>query len=139
MSAINLIKNLIKLGTIAADAAEKNKKNGKFNYVAFFSETAPDETINAVRDIMNSITQDELKTALELIEQKQKNLLSERQVHELNTDELVQYSALTDAKLLLKTAILKRSVEGDFFKWLVDEGGLANIIKIAKIILPLLV
>ena len=139
MSAVEVIENLIKIGTIAADAAEKNKKDEKFDYVKFFSSTAPDEIASAVKTILISLKTDDLTAAKDSVEKKQKDLLAGKQLHELSTEKLIQYSSLTNTKLTLQTAILKRAIEGDFFTWLVDGGGLDSIIKVAKVVVPLLV
>jgi hypothetical protein len=139
MSTVEVIENLIKIGTIAADAAEKNKKDGKFDYVGFFSSAAPGDIAGAVKTILSSLKTDDLKAAKDSVEKKQKDLLAGKQLYELSTEKIVQYSSLTDTKLALQTAILKRTVEGDFFTWLVDGGGLSSIIKVAKVVVPLLV
>lgn len=139
MSAVDVIENLIKIGTIAADAAEKNKKDGKFDYVTFFSSTAPTEIGDAVKTILNALNKDEVKEAINSVEKKQKDLLSGKQLHELGTEKLVLYSSLADSKLALQTAMLKRDIEGDFFTWIVDGGGLSSILKVSKVVIPLLV
>jgi len=40
--------------------------------------------------------------------------------------------------LILQTARVKRAVEGDFYTWLAEDG-LAKLVKIAGVVLPLLV
>ncbi len=139
MDAVAVIEDLIKLGTIATDAAAKDTTGGKFDFTAFLNSDAPQAIQEAVGNILKALKPDELAQAVTSVEQKQQALLGSKSLADLSTDKLIQYSALTNAKLLLNTARLKRTAEGnDLYDWLV-EGGLADIIKIAQVAIPLLV
>jgi Skp family chaperone for outer membrane proteins len=138
MAATNVFKALIKLGAILADAASTKTDDGKFDFISFARSSAPQDIQDAIKDLMSTLKPDEIEQAISDIQEKQKSLLAGRPLTELATDELVQYAALADAKLLLSTARLKRALEGDFFDWLVDDG-LEDIVKLISVVLPLLV
>jgi len=138
MSAVDALENLIKLGTILSDAAANNKKDGKFDVVSFLNSDAAGEIRDTVNKIASELKTEDLESTIDAINKKQKDLLAGKKLSEQSPDKLIQYSALTDTKLLLETAKLKRAIEGDFYTWLLD-GGLADIIKVAKVVIPLVV
>lgn len=138
MNAVTVIENLIKLGTIVGDAAAKYRKDGEFDFVAFLAGKAPKDLQEVVSSLISALKPDDLKKAIAATEKKQRDLLNGKSLGDLGTDKLIQYAALTDTKLLLETARLKRAIEGDFYSWLLD-GGLAGIIRVAAVVVPLLV
>jgi hypothetical protein len=137
MSSTSVIEGMVKLGTVISDAASK-KVNGKFNFVDFLKSEAPVDIKNAVNDLIKELKPDVIDRAIKDVEKKQVDLLAGKALTDLSTDKLVQYATLTDTKLLLRTAKIKRAIKGDFFAWLQSDG-LSGIIKIAKIAIPLLV
>ena len=138
MTAVEVMESLIKLGTVIADASANHRKDSKFDFISFLKSDDAKNVKDAVNSILESLKKDELKAAITSVERKQKDILAGKQVVELSVDKLVQYSSLIDTKLLLTTAIVKRNADKDFFNWLLNDG-LASILKIAKIAIPLLV
>jgi hypothetical protein len=138
MIAIAVIEGLIKLGTIITDAASKKTDEGKFDFTAFLASGAPQDIQTAVKDIVTALKPDDIAKAITNVEQKQKDLLAGKSLVDFSNEKLMQYATLTDTKLLLNTARVKRAVEGDLFSWLMDDG-LGKLIKVATVALPLLV
>ena len=75
--------------------------------------------------------------AIDQIDQKQKALLAGGAVANLGHDELLQYSDLADARLLLATQQLTRALDEGIVQWLVHDA-LPILIDIAPVVLPLL-
>lgn len=138
MSAVGVVESLMKLATVVTDAAASNTKNGKFDFSSFLQGGAPAEITSAVSSIVGALTPNDIQDAINTVNAKQKALLDGKSLSELSTDKLVQYSALTDTKLTLSTALVKQAEKADFFLWL-QNGGLGDLMKIAQVVIPLLI
>ena len=138
MSAIDVIKALIKLGTVIADAAKKSTAGGAFDFSTFLKTDAPATIVGDVSTIMDALKPGQIEDAVKQVVQKENDLLAGRSLTALSVEESIQYSTLVDSELTLQTAKLKRAMDSDFYDWLLKEG-LPDLVAMAKVLLPLLV
>jgi hypothetical protein len=138
MSAINVIKALITLGTVIADAAKKSTAGSAFDFLNFLKTDAPATIVDDVSNIMNALKPDQIEDAVQQVVKKENDLLAGRSLTALSVEEAVQYSTLVDSELTLQTAKLKRAMDADFYSWVLKEG-LPDLVATAKVLLPLLV
>ena len=90
-----------------------------------------------VRDFLSVIRPNDLSGRIKEIDAKQVALLRGRQVSELQPAELLQYSDLADARLLLATQQLKSALDQNLLRWILEEA-LPTLVEIAPVVLPIL-
>jgi hypothetical protein len=138
MNASDVINQLIKIGVIVKDAVTKSQAGGPVDWGkaadAILSNKDLTKTVN---DLLAVLQQDNVKAAIGEIDGKQKKLLNGRTVGDLRGDELLQYSDLADARLVLATQQLKKSLDQDVVKWLVNDA-LPVLVDVAPVVIPLL-
>jgi len=83
------------------------------------------------------IRPNDLSGRIKEIDAKQVALLRGRQVSELQPAELLQYSDLADARLLLATQQLKSALDQNLLRWILEEA-LPTLVEIAPVVLPIL-
>jgi len=138
MSAADLIKQLIKLGVSIKDIASKSKNNGGIDWTKVLQTTVADPKISkTLADLVAALKDHSVAAAIDQIDLKQKVLLAGRAVANLGHDELLQYSDLADARLLLATHQLTEALDEGIVQWLVNDA-LPILIDIAPVVLPLL-
>jgi hypothetical protein len=64
--------------------------------------------------------------------------LDGKQLSELSSEKVLQYSALVDSEVLLNSAIAKRVMEDDFINWFMNDG-FPVLVRIGTVVIPLLV
>src|SRR5262249_22747099 len=138
MNASDLINGLIKAGVAIKDAASKSQSGGQIDYGKLLQTILADPNLTqTVRDFLGAIRPKDLSGAIKESDAKQVALLRGRQVSELQPAELLQYSDLADARLLLATQQLKSALDQNLLKWIVEEA-LPTLVDIAPVVLPIL-
>jgi hypothetical protein len=142
MEASTILTSLLQLGTLLHDAFTKTqsaKDPGGTDWDAFFTSDAFKDVEGTVNELAGRLADDsDVQAAITEIDQKQVSLLNGRALAQLSTDELVQYSALSRARLLLTTEALANAMDKDFLSWLAEDA-LPVLVQILPIVLPLLV
>lgn len=95
----------------------------------------PDDIAKLSAFISANLTTDRFDEILEIITDQQQVLLAGRKMHDLNDNELVDYSELVNMKHELEAAKLKRAMNADFMSWLLYEDGLVTLKRVATILL----
>jgi hypothetical protein len=121
MSAVETIENLIKLGALVKDAARKNTASGPIDWGAFLKSPEFASIQASVEDLLGKVKEPELDAAVASIEEKQRALLDGNTLAQLSTDKLIQYSDLSDTRLVLTTRMVAVAGSGGFFGWLVND------------------
>jgi hypothetical protein len=138
MNAADLIKKLVSLGVSIKDIVSKSPHDGPINWAKVLTTITDDPKLSqALKDLLATLTRNNLAEAIDQIDQKQKALLAGREVRELSHDELLQYSDLADARLLLATQQLTQAFDEGVLQWLIKEA-LPLLIDIAPVVIPLL-
>ena len=138
MNAADLINGLIKAGVAIKDAVSKTQSGGQIDYAKLLQTILADQNLTeTVRDFLRAIRPNDLSGAINEIDAKQKALLRGRQVREMHPAELLQYSDLADARLLLATQQLKSALDQNLLKWIVEEA-LPTLVDIAPVVLQIL-
>jgi len=131
MNAADLINGLIKAGVAIKDAVSKTQSGGQIDYAKLLQTILADQNLTeTVRDFLRAIRPNDLSGAI-------KALLRGRRVSELHPAELLQYSDLADARLLLATQQLKSALDQNLLKWIVEEA-LPTLVDIAPVVLQIL-
>lgn len=139
MSATEIVENLIKAGTTVKDAYSKAKQRDATTTWETFLNTPEAATAQGqVASILKSLTQPNVNKALGDVRGKMTALLAGKSVVELPTDKLAQYDALLDVEnQLTRKYAANFGMTAEWVAWLVDDA-LPNLIKVAKVVLPLL-
>ena len=138
MGAAELIKQLISLGVSIKDIASKSRHNGDIDWTKVLQTTVAHPSISkTLADLVATLSNHSVATAIDQIDQKQQALLAGRAVANLGHDELLQYSDLADARLLLATQQLTQALNEGAVQWLVKDA-LPVLIDIAPVVIPLL-
>jgi hypothetical protein len=138
MNASDLINGLIKAGVAVKDAISKSESAGSVDYAKLAQTIVSDPTLSkTVADFINAIKPKDVSGAINEIDQKQQALLKGRNVGDLQPAELLQYSDLADARLVLATRQLQSALDQNFLNWLVNDA-LPALVDIAPTVIPLL-
>lgn len=139
MSATEIVENLIKAGTTVKDAYSKAKqRDATMSWDKFIDSPEASTAKGQLSSILTGLTQPNVNKALEQVRGKQTALLAGKSVVELPTDKLAQYDALLDVEnQLTRKYAANFGMTSDWMSWLVDDA-LPNLIKVAKVVLPLL-
>lgn len=139
MDAATIIKTLIQLGVSVKDIASKTSNGGKIDWDAVIKAVENDKDVKAtLQSLLTALQGNDVKGAIAEIDKKQTALLAGRSVGSLPHDDLLQYSDLADARLVLATQQLTQALSGGVLHWLVDDA-LPTLVNIAPVVLKLLV
>jgi hypothetical protein len=139
MSAIDVVEGLIKTGTTIKDAYTNAKqRDPTMTMEKFVGSPELAAAYGSAATILNGLTQPNVTQALTEVRAKQTALINGKSVMDLPTDKLAQYDALLDVEnqLMRKFAANAGKTE-EWVSWIVDDA-LPDLIKVAKIALPLL-
>jgi len=139
VSAIEVVEGLIKAGTTVKDAWSKAKqRDPAMDRDKFIASDELKGAFGQVSTILNGLTQPAVDKALTEVRGKQTALLGGKSVMELPTDKLAQYDALLDVEnQLMRKYAANAGMTSEWVSWLVDDA-LPMLIKVAKVVLPLL-
>lgn len=139
MSATEIVENLIKAGTTVKDAYSKAKqRDASVTWQTFLATDEAKKAEGDVSSLLKGLTQPSVTKALGEVRGKMTALLAGKSVVELPTDKLAQYDALLDVEnQLTRKYAVSFGMTAEWVGWLVDDA-LPNLIKVAKIVLPLL-
>lgn len=139
MTAIAVVEGLIKSGTTIKDAWSKAKqRDPAMDPQKFIASDELKGAYGQVASILNGLTQPAVDKALGELRAKQVALLAGKSVMELPTDKLAQYDALLDVEnQLMRKYAANAGMTAEWVSWLVDDA-LPMLIKVAKVVLPLL-
>jgi hypothetical protein len=139
VSATEVVENLMKAGTTIKDGWSKAKqRDATMTWTKFMDSAEFTGAFGQASSAIDALTQPAVTKALVDIRTKQGALLAGKSVMELPTDKLAQYDALLDVEnqLMRKFATNTGRTE-EWVSWLVDDA-LPVLIKVAKVVLPLL-
>jgi len=139
VSATELVENLIKAGTTVKDAFSKAKqRDATMTWEKFIDSPEASTAQGQLTGVLNGLTQPNVTKALVQVRSKQTALLAGKSVVELPTDKLAQYDALLDVEnQLMRKYAADFGMTAECVSWLVDDA-LPQLIKVAKVVLPLL-
>jgi hypothetical protein len=141
MEASTILTLLLQLGTMLQDVLSKtgHTEGSAIDWSAVIQSDAFKGVASTVAGLAETLAGvDDVQPAVDEIDAKQTSLLKGRQLPQLSVDELVQYSALARARLLLTTKALADAMTGGFQSWLVDDA-LPVLVRVVPLVLPLLV
>lgn len=139
MSATEIVENLIKAGTTVKDAYSKAKqRDATVTWQTFLGTDEAKKAEGDVSSLLKGLTQPNVTKGLGEVRTKMTALLGGKSVVELPTDKLAQYDALLDVEnQLTRKYATNYGMTAEWVAWLVDDA-LPNLIKVAKVVLPLL-
>jgi hypothetical protein len=139
VSAIDVVEGLIKAGTTIKDAYTKAKaRDPAMDKEKFVVSDELKGAYGQLATIVDGLTQPAVDKALGEVRAKQVALLAGKSVMELPTDKLAQYDALLDVEnQLMRKYAANAGMTVAWVSWLVDDA-LPALIKVARIVLPLL-
>jgi hypothetical protein len=140
MEAAQTVESIIKAGLITKAAFERARASDGTVDWPNFTRSAEFETARAsVADLLKQLTQDDVSKAVQRIRKKQSDFLRGREISQLPFDELLQFSQLADAEgVLVREEMKQLSANADFLSWLVSDA-LPVLVKVAKVVVPILV
>jgi len=137
MSANDTIERLLRLGGLLKDAIAKSTEDGKkFDWATFLESDEYGEIEKDVKDLLSGLTAGELTKAIADIKAKEKALLGDKRLAELETDKLIQYSQLQNTRLMLAARKVRVKADQSFFEWLVEDA-FPVLLSTARVVLPL--
>lgn len=136
MSAVDTVENLIKLGTIISDAAQKSG-TGKTDWATFLASPAFQNIAGSVSQLLSTLKPSDLPQTVQALNDKQTALLGGKTLADLPTDKLLQYAELGNVKVVLAAQLVVSAMNPPFATWLVDSA-LPVLVKAAPVVLPLL-
>lgn len=138
MNAGDIIKQLLKLGTVIHDAYTKAQTGGgSVDWSTFFGSADFKRIEQTVKDLANQLKPSDIGPAIAELDRKQTALLNGRQLQDLSTAELGDYSVLSRSRLLLATSNLEAALKPQFWQWVADEA-LPVLMDLAPVVLTLL-
>jgi hypothetical protein len=137
MDASEIIKSLITIGTTVHDAFTRSQASGHHSLKSFLGNLDLKKIEPQVVELMKELSAENSAGAIAEIDAKQTALLKGRKMNQLSVPELIQYSALSRARLLLTTKRLQDAMHPDFLEWLVGDA-LPVLGQLAPVVLPLL-
>lgn len=138
MNASDIINGLIKAGVAVKDAIAKSQAGGKADYAKALQAILADPNLaKTVRDFMAAIHPNDVASAIGEVDNKQQALLKGKAIADLAPEDLLKYSDLADARLVLATQQLKTALTPSVVEWLVDDA-LPTLVDIAPVVIPLL-
>src|SRR5262245_29029886 len=141
MEASTILTLLLQLGTSLHDVLSKtgHTDGGDVDWTSVMSSDAFKGAAGTVAGLAERLAGvDDVQPAVDEIDAKQASLLNGRQLSQLSVEELVQYSALARARLLLTTKALTDAMTGGFQSWVVNDA-LPVLVQVVPIVLPLLI
>ena len=137
MSARDLLESIFKIGATIQDA-QQNAGTQSFDFAEFLSSDSFKDLRKDVETAIAGLKDNDFANAIAEIIVKQQSLRSGRAFTAMSTAELIQYSQLSNTRLMLaaKDVSVKRSP--DFLRWIVEDA-LPVLANVLGIVLPLLV
>ncbi len=120
MNAVQTIETLIKLGVVVKDAWQRFGLPGSAKWEDFLRSPEYEEIRQQVNVLIDKLTSD-LDAALKAIEQKMTDVRGGKPLSELPTENLIQYSELSDLRVVLAARRVKVAADRGFLGWLVDD------------------
>lgn len=137
MSTNDTLERLLRLGGLLKDAIARSTEGGKkFDWATFLESDEYAEIEKDVKDLLSGLTAGELTKAIADIKAKEKALLGDRRLAELETDKLIQYSQLQNTRLMLAARNVRVKADQSFFEWLVEDA-FPVLLSTARVVLPL--
>jgi hypothetical protein len=135
--AVQVIENIIKIGTILKGAAE-----GKPNASDLVALLASDEfktTRQTIEGLIGKLSNDGIAATIQRIQQKQQALLASAggEIAKLPTDKILQYAQLGDTRVVLAANEVKVAFDKNFLQWLTRDA-LPVLLRTAPVVLPLI-
>ncbi len=121
MTTAEMFDGLLALGMTVKDAIQKSQGSSRFDWKTFLEGPAYKEVAVPVTRLLGRLTDRDLDDALRTVEAKQEAVRGGRPLHDLPADKLIQYSELSDARVVLAARKVKIAAESGFFSWLVEE------------------
>lgn len=138
MNTSDIVKTLLQLGVTVKDTISKSQSGGSIDWSKAARDVIENKQVSqTLSDLVTVVRGSDLQRSLAEIDSKQTALLNGRSVQQLPHNELLQYSDLADARLLLATQQLTKSLDGGALQWLVSEA-LPTLKDIAPVVIPLL-
>ncbi len=137
MTAVDTVENLIKLGTIIADAAQK-KGGAQVDWQTFLTSPEFTDIAGSVAQLLGTLKKTDVPDTITALNDKQQALLGGKTLVDLPTDKLLQYAELGNVKVVLAAGQVADAMNPKFASWLVGDA-LPVLLKAAPVVLPLLV
>lgn len=137
MSAAELIKALISFGTTIHDLFVKAQETRPISLEDFVKSVDFEKLSSSVKSLVVSLKKQDVQSAIDQIDAKQKALLAGREIAALSLDELTQFAALSRVRLVLTTNKVLNAANPSFLQWLVDDA-LPELTSIAPTVIQLL-
>ncbi len=136
MTAVDTVENLIKLGTVIADAAPK-KGSPTVDWQTFLTGPEFKDIAGTVVQLLGTLKKTDVPDTISALNDKQQALLGGKSLPDLPTDKLLQYAELGNVKVVLAAGQVADAMNPKFASWLVDDA-LPVLLKAAPVVLPLL-
>lgn len=139
MNAIDVIQNLIALGTDTRNAYIKAKSSDKsIDWDNFLKSDDFKKVYSDATTFLESLRSSDLQEAIKEVQNKEAALLNGKPIKDLPTDSIIQYHNLLDVEEILVNKEMDQAGKTDaFWQWLTDDA-LPVLIKVAGIVIPLL-
>lgn len=138
MNASEILKALVSTGTTLHDAFTKAKaSNAGLTLESFVRNLDVQALGGDVGNVLKAVSNQSSTSAIAEIDAKQTAMLKGRAVAQLSVDELIQYSALSRARLLFTTQQLKDALKPNFLEWLIHDA-LPTLVQVVPTVLSLL-
>jgi hypothetical protein len=138
MNASEILKALVSTGTTLHDAFTKAKASDAGLTLESFVKNLDLNAVGSdVGAVLKAVSSQSSTSAIAEIDAKQSAMLKGRSFDKLSIDELIQYSALSRARLLLTTQQLQNALKPNFLEWLVHDA-LPTLVQVVPTVLPLL-
>lgn len=139
MNAVEVVESLVKVGT-AMKGAWTNAKSldANMDWEKFIRSNDFAKAYEQVTPILNGLTQADVTRALERVRAKEAAVLNGQSPIQLSTEKLAQYDALLDVEnQLMRKFAANASKSTAWVSWVVDDM-LPVMIKVAKVVIPIL-
>ena len=137
MSTNETLETLLRLGGLLKDAIARSTEGGKkLDWKTFLESDEYGEIETDVKSLLSRLSAGDLTKAIAEIKAKEQALLGGRRLAEIETDKLIQYSQLQNARLVLAARKVRVKAEPGFFEWLVGEA-FPVLLSSARAVLPL--
>jgi len=135
MSAVTVVSNLLALGVQVKDAWTKSGKEWK----PFLASPEFAALHTSTEKLLGTLKHNDLQSAVAAIRKKQADFLHGREITALSVDELSQFSALADVEHQLVNKLLKAPPERENFLGVLVHDVLPTLIRVGKVVVPLLI
>lgn len=139
MKAGNILQIILAQGIALQDAVVKQMQTsgGKFDALAFLASPEWAGVAGSVQDLLDATSKPKMDEAIAETDAKMAAILGGRSVIDLDGDELINYSALANAKLQFAGIGVRNAMDAELVDYLVTNA-LPTLTKVAPMVLPLL-